>query len=290
MMQSPIPLFKRLELESQANCNRSCWFCPRTYDRSGTYLDESGRPSLHRMPTEKLLDVLDQAQALGFREGVTFNFYSEPLLDKRNPMLAREARKRGMQPFLHTNGDVLLKNDALCKEVVDLYDYIVVGLYDYETNDELEEAKQFWRNRLPGANLVFSTIGTSGARSSRSMGIPRAWVPSDQRFGIPDLTFNHAPCNRPLLRMIIRHDGRMSNCCEDTQAEFDLGSIYEHTLEELWYSERHVAVVRDLLDGRREAYALCRNCPLSPTGPAPEGSRISLRPRRSANAVVQTPS
>ncbi len=275
-----IPLFDRLQIESQSNCNRSCWFCPRTYDRSGKYLDETGKSVSNRMPTEKILDLLDQAQALGFRKLVNFYFYSEPLLDQRNPMLAREARKRGMQPYLHTNADVLKRDDSLCEEVKDLYEYIVVGLYDYETNEQLEDAKRYWQDRLAGANLKFSTIGLSGARSAHSVGIPRALVPSDARMAVPDLTFANAPCHRPFIRMIIRHDGEMCNCCEDTHGDFKLGNVYQNSLEELWYSERHVQIVEDLIAGWREKYDLCRHCPSSPTGPAPGGRKIVLTPRR----------
>src|SRR5205814_6632472 len=60
-LKTRIPLFERMLIESQSNCNRSCWFCPRTYDRSGKYLDEVGKPVLNQMPTEKILDLLYQA-------------------------------------------------------------------------------------------------------------------------------------------------------------------------------------------------------------------------------------
>src|SRR5712692_4720156 len=165
-----IPLFERLLIESQSNCNRSCWFCPRTYDRSGKYLDRTGASVMNQMPTEKILDLLNQAQALGFRGGVGFHHYSEPLLDKRNIMLAHEAKRRGMKPELYTNGDVLKHDDSLCKEVKSVYELIVVGLYDYNTNEELDEAKQYWQKRLAGGNLEFSPIGLSGARSAHSIG------------------------------------------------------------------------------------------------------------------------
>src|ERR1700751_5193544 len=98
-----IRLFDRLLIESQSNCNRACWFCPRTYDRTGKYLDATGRAVLHQMPTEKILNLLDQAQALGFQGNVGFHHYSEPLLDKRSIQLAREAKLRGLKPYLHTN-------------------------------------------------------------------------------------------------------------------------------------------------------------------------------------------
>jgi radical SAM protein with 4Fe4S-binding SPASM domain len=232
------------------------------------------------MPTWKILDLLDQAQALGYRGAVGFHHYSEPLLDKRNIMLAEEARKRGMKPDLHTNGDVLKHDDALCDQVKKVYECVIVGLYDYATNEELQEAKRYWRNRLAGANLEFSPIGLAAARTAYSIGIARALVPSDPRLAVPDLTFANGPCHRPLIRMIIQHDGEVCNCCEDTTGVFKLGNVYERSLEELWYSEHHVQVVRDLIAGRRDGYSLCSNCPLPPTGPALDSRNIKIARRR----------
>jgi 2-deoxy-scyllo-inosamine dehydrogenase (SAM-dependent)/8-amino-3,8-dideoxy-alpha-D-manno-octulosonate transaminase len=274
-----IPLFERLEIESVSNCNRDCWFCPRSYDRSGTYLNAAGERTFEAMPTGMVLNILEQAQALGFAGEVTFHFFSEPLLDERNPSFAREARRRGMRPFLHTNGDVLRNNAALCEEVKAVYDHIVVGVYDYENEEELQSEKAFWLSTLAGADLRFSYIAAAGARGAPNLGVPRAWVPPDARMTLPDLVFDHAPCSRPLQRMLIRYDGRIANCCEDMKAEFELGSVYEHTLEELWFSSRHVEVVRDLLAGRRARYELCKRCPLPPTGAARAGERIRFRPR-----------
>ena len=274
-----IPLFERLQIESQSNCNRACWFCPRTYDRSGNYLDGSGRAVLNRMPTEKIIELLDQARALGFTGRVAFHHYSEPLLDDRNLMLARQARRRGMKPYLHTNGDVLAHNDELCAEVGQVYGLIVVGLYDYETDEQLEAAKRYWAGKLAGANLRFSAIGRSGARSGHSVGVPRALVPSDARMALPDLTFGNGPCHRPLIRLIVRHDGEVCNCCEDTCGAFGLGNVYRSSLRELWFSRRHAGIIGELGAGHREKFELCRNCPQPPTGRAPDGKAIDISPR-----------
>jgi radical SAM protein with 4Fe4S-binding SPASM domain len=79
--------------------------------------------------------------------------------------------------------------------------------------------------------------------------------------------------------MIIRHDGMMCNCCEDLHAQFGLGSVYEASLADLWFSDRHVEVTRDLLAGERERYPLCAACPLRPTGPVPGGGPVGMRRR-----------
>jgi len=217
---------------------------------------------------------------MGFRERVAFYHYSEPLLDKRNIMLAWEARRRGMKPYLHTNGDVLKHDRALCEEVKRVYTLIVVGLYDYRTNDELQAAKGYWSERLAGAALEFSAIGLGGSRLAHSNGVPRALVPPDRRMSLPDLSYTNAPCHRPLIRMLIQHDGEMCHCCEDIHGSFELGNVYKNSLEELWFSERHTEIIENLLAGQRQKYELCQKCPMSPTGPAPTGAKIEIALRR----------
>jgi len=276
----PTPLFERLQIESQSNCNRECWFCPRTYDRSGKYLDARGKPVLRQMPTAKILGLLDEAHAMGFRGLVGFHHYSEPLLDPRNPQLARAAKQRGFHPYLHTNGDMLRRNDKLCEAVQELYAFVVVGLYDYRNNEELEAEREFWRRRLPSAQLEFSPIGLSDGRTTHSIGVPRARVPSDSRMRLPDLTFQNAPCHRPLIRMLIQYDGEVCLCCEDTSGAFGLGNVNEQSLADVWFSERHLGIMQDLVAGQRDKYALCRNCPMPPTGAPPQGQRVSFAPRR----------
>jgi radical SAM protein with 4Fe4S-binding SPASM domain len=275
----PIPLFERLEIESQSNCNRDCWFCSRTHDRSGIYKDEHGQSVIKEMPTEKILDILNQAQVLGFTGEISFHFYSEPLLDPRNLILAREAIKRGMLTRLNTNGDVLENNKQLWAELRDIYDIIVVGIYDYSSQEELEECKRIWRDRLPGDNIKFSPIKNGGERSLYSLGVPRALSPKDDRFRGPTITFPNATCRRPLIRMLVRYDGEMMLCCDDLKGDFKLGNIYKQSLETLWYSDKHAKIIHDLIAGRREKYSLCAICPQIPSGPLPSGERIKIVPR-----------
>jgi len=272
-----IPLFERLQIESQSLCNRDCWFCPRTHDRSGTYLDAQGRAVSGELSTEKIVALLDEAAGLGFVGLVGFFNYSEPLMDRRHLDLARAAARRGMRPQLHTNGDALRKRPELIDEVRDTYHDITIGLYDYEDNQALERERAFWRAALREADVAFSHIGD--ARRAHSVGTPRALTPPDGRYAFPDLVYENAPCHRPLLRMIVRYDGEMCLCCEDLRADFALGNVHQSTLAELWYSERHAAIIERLVEGHRQAHALCSTCPMSPTGTAGAGTRVRMRRR-----------
>jgi hypothetical protein len=62
---------------------------------------------------------------------------------------------------------------------------------------------------------------------------------------------------------------------------YDRKTGNDATLEELWDSDRHVERVRDLADGHREKFALCRNCPIPPSAPAPAGKHITISQRNS---------
>jgi len=239
------------------------------------------------MPSPMVLSLLDQAWSLGFRGSVGFHHYSEPFLDDRNIQLAQEAKQRGMKPYLHTNGD-LLKGDAqLCKNVINNYESIVAGLYDYENNTQFEHAKHYWMNRLKRANLQFPTIGLSGSVGANSMGVPRALVPTDTRMALPDLIYANAPCQRPLIRMIIQHNDEVCNCCEDTSGAFKPGNVYQQSLEELWFSAHHIQVVQNLAEGNREKYILCHNCPLPPSTTVQGPKKIVITPRHHTAAKTR---
>src|SRR4030042_182050 len=107
MMRRTLPMFKKLIIELQSNCNRDCFFCSRRWDKSGKRLGPDGKRIIRSMPTESALRILDQASSMGFRGYTTFHLFSEPFLDKRIIEMAREAEKRGLRPYEHTNGDVL---------------------------------------------------------------------------------------------------------------------------------------------------------------------------------------
>jgi radical SAM protein with 4Fe4S-binding SPASM domain len=232
------------------------------------------------MPTKNIIDLLDQAAALGFEGLVSFFYYSEPFADERALVLGEYARERGMKPYAHTNGDYFRNNPAILRAADNLFEYIVVGIYDYLDNKQLNAEKKFWKDKFRVTDLRFSTIGKVSAKSAVSNGIPKAHAPSDSRFIIPDLTYENGPCSQPTMRMIIRHDGRMVNCCEDIHGSFNSGNVHKNSIEELWFSDEHQKIVKNLLAGNRQKYALCKRCPLPPSTIPADGKPISYAPRK----------
>ena len=153
--------------------------------------------------------------------------------------------------------------------------------------------------RLP-RSLAISGLGTyvggraalrllEGPYPPRIVGIdlsvPKALVPLDRRVVVPDLLYPNGPCLRPAMRLIVQYDGTVCNCCEDTSGVFELGNVNHASVEEIWYSERHVRIVTELGHGERERYPLCGICPLSPSEAPPNGARLRIHPRRSVDPI-----
>lgn len=249
-----IPIFDRMLLELNSNCNRDCFFCNRTFDTSGKRLI-NGKRVLKNMPTEHVLRIMDEAVALGFRGKVAFHHMSEAFLDKRVIRMAWEARTRGLIPYEHTNGDVLRNNLDLCRQAAEVFDYITVGLYDYKNEQELKAEQAFWKVALKGTRVKFSLGGEV---------YPRSLTPFDSRMFRDKKSYQHAPCTRPFQRLIVHYDGNVALCCEDMTDMFNLGNAFKKSIEEIWYSKRHVGILRDLEQGRRDKYPACKNCPMPP--------------------------
>lgn len=173
-----------------------------------------------------------------------------------------------MWPYEHTNGDVLRRNDELCRRVAQVFEYIVVGLYDYESESELRGEKRFWRRRLQGTRVLFSEV-------------ERVYPLSvDQHVHTmlgEGKSYPNGACLRPLERLVIQYDGSVALCCYDMKGEFDLGSVFDNTIEDVWFSERHFQIVRDLKNGLRTKYPLCSRCALPPTGSSWLESKLKNR-------------
>ncbi len=254
-LKKEFPLFQRVMLELNSNCNRDCDFCPRKRDRSGNRKDKNGKPIIKKLPTSKVIDIFNQLEKLGFKGRITFHHLSEAFLDKRLIKFAKEARKRGMVPYINTNGDILKKNKTLRKQAVKYFDSILIGLYDYKTTRERDKEIKFWRKELKGAKVGFSCIEKRFPRH----GITKLLLYPKKKME----AISKKVCGEPIKRLIIHYDGNVAFCCEDMKNEFNLGNISNKSIKDIWFSKKHMKMVKDLQKkGGKKLYPLCSNCPM----------------------------
>jgi len=208
------------------------------------------------MPTERITLLLDELETMGFCGYITFHHLSEAFLDKRLMAVARDAKRRRMKPYIHTNGDVLRNDEALCHEASEIFEYIVVGLYDYETEDEKRREKEFWLRRLSGTTVMFSLAEKVYVRTHS----PNSSLMSAVRRTHPD-----AVCAEPRKYLLIHYNGDVACCCEDMHGELLKMNIFETSIREVWYSPRHAQLIEALKVGNRKQFALCTKCTMGPS-------------------------
>jgi radical SAM protein with 4Fe4S-binding SPASM domain len=246
------PIWTNLEIDIQSSCNRDCEFCPRFWDRSGVRKDAKGNQIIAKMPSEKVYNLIDQAHKLGFQGKIKLHRLSEGLLDKRYVEFAKYIKSKGLRLLENTNADVLRKNKALCAELDGLIEHLTIGLYDYKNEAEKQAEMVYWRNQFKKTEVQFSLppencIIRQGSKIYAEV--------------IKNLKALDLPCSQPYRMMLIRYDGNVSLCCEDDGCHFDLGNVFEQSLQELWWSYKHLKITKMLAKpGGRHQFARCRQC------------------------------
>lgn len=252
---------KHVSIEITSHCNRDCYFCPRWGDRSGKRKDHSGNSLIHFMPSEKVVSLLNQVWEIGYRGNMNFHHLSEPFVDKRLLSFARRAKEIGFRPIVHTNGDVLKGSTELVDEVVDVFDEITIGLYDYQSEAERLEAEGYWMGILKKAkNLHFTHHEIVFPRHDVDVTKPRMSL-----LGKAVESARNLPCYQVREHLIIHYDGNVALCCEDYVDQFTLGNVFDKSICEIWWGDKRKEVI-DILSrpGGRMNYPHCQMCPYSP--------------------------
>lgn len=253
---------KHVSIELHSHCNRDCWFCPRWGDRSGKRKDASGAPVMRSMPTEKILELMQEVWDLGYRGNLNFHHLSEPFIDKRIIDFARKARGIGFTPIIHSNGDPLRNNPQLAKDAASVFSEITIGLYDYKNEAERLAEEEFWKNHLKGTpKLHFTRHEITFPRHGVDTSMP-GMAELDKAIELAQ----HQPCEMVRDHLIIHYDGNVALCCEDYPDQFDVGNVFEKSLKDIWWSERRREVLEILSKaGGRLQFPHCVKCPFAPT-------------------------
>lgn len=241
-----IPMFEQLEIETRSTCNRVCPGCMRNSYPDRDQVAPWFEPN--DLPTDTVLRLFDEAWSMGFHGTVCLQHYNEPLQDARLGAFVRAAKERGFAyVFTCTNADLLTEERAA--ELDGVLDELLVALYMDEPQKSKREA--FVRSLFGRTRLSFTGGGF----------IPTHYTPL---YPAASLARQHAgrPCSEPLRRMIVNHRGDMLMCCDDLLGHFGLGNVRDHTIEELWFGERHQDLVASLQQaGGRGVHPHCLSCP-----------------------------
>lgn len=232
-------MFEKIEIELNLGCNRRCTYCNLATERREDYVQSQRKTmewGLFELLVGQLVDV-------GFRGTLCFHFYAEPLLNKRLGEFAAYARKhlRETQCIVYSNGDYLTlqRHSELTSSGISLF---FITRHDNTIPDSLMPV-------LQKPNVLLDT---------------RAEMVLNNRAGLlgPPVSpqIRTLPCIYTSEAVVVTIDGNVLPCACDFRESHRFGNIRETHLRDIYTSEECRRFRRDLLAGRRESYALCRDC------------------------------
>lgn len=262
-------IFNQVNIETCSHCNRECTTCLR--QTVPDYRWDGNKKIKQYLDAELVYKVIDELEKMEHYVPICFNFFNEPLCDKRTPDFVKYANQKGFETYLNTNADFLNRKKA--KELDGYLNSMKIALYDLrgqpERVDELWKRTEEIRSMFDETKLIFL--------NDKDHMITH-FSPHTKKLNDLIEQYKNAPCTVECQwRIIISYTGEMLLCCEDIGGNWKLGNIREKTLQYLWFSDRHQDIVRTLSrKNGRANYPYCRCCPRS-TGenPKPTGIKYS---------------
>jgi len=239
-----VPLFSRVELETQNRCNGICSFCPANKNADT-------RPYA-KMTDELFNKIIKELRDLDYSGGLSLFCNNEPFLDTRLESFAKTARellpKASIEVF--TNGTVLKLERFI--DIIPYLDILVIDNYNNKLkwHEPVKIIKDYIKNnpelkskvsiRMRKINALMSTRGGQAPNNNKKKTLPIS-------------------CLLPYYHLVIRPDGKISLCCNDAMGKYTLGDVSEQSLKDIWYGETYSQIRKKIRQGRDEL-ELCNYC------------------------------
>ena len=269
-----------IKIEFTRGCNFSCKFCPidvlKMYSKNKKFLD-----------VKTCMTIAKQIKSVNPDGRIELTMRGEPTL---NPdMLANltilRSKLPNVQISMFTNGALFFKNPTMVMNIIDAgvnilnidcyngtYDrfhkiasdivtvYSDIELKDFRTFSAYKRHKH--GNALRVINLVPDI--QEGEVDVRQIHNNAGNVNPEYLKNLPGYVKHKLPmerrCARPFHELVVTYDGEVLICCQDWQAEYMLGNVFDNTLEEIWWGKEHWKILRSLYKKDRGNVTPCDKC------------------------------
>jgi radical SAM protein with 4Fe4S-binding SPASM domain len=236
--------FDRVEIETISRCNNTCEFCP---------VNRRVDPRPGRLMTEQLFDrIIGMLSERRFNGGFALFSNNEPLLDRRIEDWAARARQAlpDAYHYLYTNGTLL---------TVERFQRLMPSLHHLTINNYANDGQLLQPVRevyeYANAHLTSGAVDIHMRRTDELLATRAGTAPNRGVIRPLDVA-----CFLPFSQLIIRPDGKISQCCEDALGRATLGDLSCQSLSEGWNSQERKALQARVRLGRRVDDPVCRGC------------------------------
>ena len=234
-----------VEIETHNRCNGDCPFCPVSVGNDIR--------KYKQMSIELFTKIINDFSSMNY-DGI-FSLYSnnECLLDKRMPIFFKMAKEKLPNAYhvIFTNGSVLTVD--LLKEIFPYLDAIGIDNYNdnYELNPNVKEVYEFLQENKEYQDKVKIIM-----RLKNEVITNRAGQSPNKKGKIKTLK---KLCVLPFCQFVIRPDGKISLCCNDSYGKMTLGDLNNQTVSEIWNSDIYMQIRKLSIKGRKYLN-MCKFC------------------------------
>lgn len=255
---SPLPLFTKVEIETLNRCNHICPFCP-----VNRFIDP--RP-LAKMDEKLFKKIIDDLASIDYHGSIALFSNNEPLIDIRIYQFLKYAKKKLPHAFhyLYTNGTLLNLTKFL--KLMKYLDHLHIDNYSdtMEIIPPIKPIAEYIKThpkltsdiKLPGERGALTKPKVFISMRRQTERLTTRGGQSRNRGQIKPLK---SSCILPYTQLVIRPDGKISLCCNDTYGIMTLGDTNTQTVKEIWYGSAYLKV-RQLIRKDRQEIPICKGC------------------------------
>jgi radical SAM protein with 4Fe4S-binding SPASM domain len=241
-------MFKVLEFETTAYCNRKCNYCPNVeFERFGE--DENF------LMSEKVFETLiGHLVDLKFNGLISPHLYGEPLSDHRMLDWVRYIKMNlpNSKIKIVTNGDYLSKNN--------FNDFLNAGADIFYISKHSKLLKKDCRDLLKDLNKetldkhVLVQDFYSDFQESQGMFTNRGGS-IEVKTNVKKTPVNCSYATYPVINSL----GDLLLCCQDFHNNYVFGNIMDRHLRDIWFDERNISLRKNIYDYKLDL-KICRDC------------------------------
>lgn len=149
---------------------------------------------------------------------------------------------------MYTNGSLL--DDNKIKILLLLLDELYIDNYSPSYTNATKKALAFIELYPEYSNKLFINMTRVDAKRTTRAGQANNRLPVD---------FIKSPCIYPFHQLMVRSDGKVSQCCNDALALTAMGDLTNQTIMEVWNGEPFQKMRENMLNGRH-CISTCSGC------------------------------
>ena len=249
----------RVDLDLTGLCNRTCYFCPRTF-KSYPNVNE-------HMSLETIEIVLAELRAIDFKGVIELAGRGEPTLhnkfDKVVDLVTAQPRKWDVR--VTTNGYRIDKLWGVYAKI----DELILNTYTNQEDSDFMRKKYV---KLPNGKRIehYFKPDTLSIEEMNNLGPQQDTTKEDglyftylfnNRAGVFSEESVKEPCFHPMRQIFIDYHGNYQMCCNDWKYQIIIGNVHERSLMDMYENDDKLNRIRwRLMNGDRNAILPCSVC------------------------------